>query len=115
MQRIPEFARCHHEKMDGTGYPKGLKGEQMSIQARILAIADVFEALSASDRPYKKGMPLSQCLAILGEMKLSGHIDPDLFDVFLSEKVYLEYATLYLDKNFIDEIDINSIPGYVPL
>jgi len=115
MKRVPEFAGAHHEKMDGTGYPKGLNATQMPLQARMIAIADVFEALSACDRPYKKGMPLSQCLKILGEMKLSGHIDPDLFDVFIHEKIYLAYAEEYLDKNSIDEIDLNTIPGYKPL
>jgi hypothetical protein len=114
LQRVPEFASCHHERMDGKGYPKGLRGEDMPLQCRIIAIADVFEALSASDRPYKKAMPLSQCLAILGEMKLSGHIDPDLFDVFMHEKIYMTYAIQHLDRQSIDDIDVNKIPGYAP-
>lgn len=115
LQRVPEFASTHHERMDGKGYPKGLNGEQMPVQCRIIAIADVFEALSASDRPYKKAMPLSQCLTILGEMKLSGHIDPDLFDVFMHEKIYQTYAAEHLDKQCIYNIDVNKIPGYAPL
>ena len=114
LQSVPEYAGGHHEKMDGTGYPRGLTREQMSIPARMMGIADIFEALTAADRPYKKGMPLSQALNILGRMKLEKHIDPDLFDVFVNEKVYLEYAEKYLDHAQIDKFDITSIPGYSP-
>ncbi|MEM6998389.1 MAG: HD domain-containing phosphohydrolase [Pseudomonadota bacterium] len=112
LTRVPEFAGGHHEKMDGTGYPNKLKKDQMSIQARMIAIADVFEALTASDRPYKKGMPLSQSLKILGQMKLDNHVDADLFDVFINEKIYLDYANKYLAKDKIDEIELENIPGY---
>jgi len=79
LRRVPEFAGGHHERIDGKGYPRGLTGGEMSVQARMMAIADVFEALTAADRPYKKAMKLSQALEILGRMKLEGHIDPDLF------------------------------------
>lgn len=112
LNNVPEYAGGHHEKMDGTGYPLGLTREQMSVPARIMGIADVFEALTAGDRPYKKGMPLSQALTILGKMKLGNHIDPDLFDIFINEKVYLRYAEKFLDKEQIDEFDIAAIPGY---
>ena len=88
--------------MDGKGYPKGLKREEMSIQARCMGIADIFEALTASDRPYKKGMPLSQSLNIMNRMKDEGHIDPDLFDVFMKHKIYLEYAKKFLTPEQID-------------
>ena len=115
LQVVPEYAGGHHEKMDGTGYPRGLTREQMSIPARMMAIADIFEALTAGDRPYKKGMPLSQALTILGRMRLNNHIDPDLFDVFINEKVYLEYAEKYLDSEQIDGFDITAIPGYSPV
>jgi HD-GYP domain-containing protein (c-di-GMP phosphodiesterase class II) len=114
LRRVPEFAGGHHEKMDGTGYPRGLTREQMSVPARMIAIADVFEALTAKDRPYKKAMTLSQSLTILGRMKLENHVDPDLFDVFMWDKVYLRYAQEYLDTSQIDDIDLKSIPGYVP-
>jgi HD-GYP domain-containing protein (c-di-GMP phosphodiesterase class II) len=97
--------------MDGKGYPRGLTREQMSIQARMMGIADVFEALTARDRPYKRAMPLSQALAILGRMKEESHIDPDLFDVFIREKVYLRYAEQYLDPQQIDDVDLSRIPG----
>ncbi len=115
LRRIPEFAGGHHERMDGKGYPKGLKRDQMSIQARVMGIADVFEALTASDRPYKKAMPLSQALAILGRMKLDGHIDPDLFDVFINEGVWLEYAKRFLPAEQIDAVEVTALPGFQPL
>ncbi len=115
LQRVPEFAGGHHEKVDGTGYPNQLTGAQMSIPAKMIAIADVFEALTASDRPYKKAMPLSQALKILGRMKLDRHIDSNLFDVFIHDKIYLSYAEQYLSKDQIDDIDFADIPGYAPL
>jgi len=111
---VTEYAGGHHEKMDGTGYPKGLKRDEMSIQARMLGIADIFEALTAADRPYKKAMPMSQALNILGNMKLGNHIDPDLFDVFMWQKVYQRYADEYLGPEQCDDYDLNDIPGYVP-
>ncbi|MDF3124959.1 HD family phosphohydrolase [Rheinheimera sp. 1928-s] len=114
LQRVPEFACGHHEKMDGTGYPKGLTKEQMSVPARMMAIADIFEALTASDRPYKEGKPLSECLAIMGRMKENQHIDPDLFDIFIDQKVYLQYAEQFLKPGQLDHVELNSIPGYLP-
>jgi len=114
LRRVPEYAGGHHERMDGKGYPKGLTREQMSLPARMMGIADIFEALSAKDRPYKKGKTLTECLQILGKMKQGNHIDPDLFDLFVSEKVYLRYANEYLDPDQIDEVDENKIPGYTP-
>ena len=97
--------------MDGKGYPRGLTREQMSVQARVMGIADIFEALTAKDRPYKKGKTLSESLTILGKFKLNGHIDPDLFDIFMREKVYLRYAEQFLDPEQIDEVDLSKIPG----
>ncbi len=114
LRRVPEYAGGHHERMDGKGYPKGLTREQMSLPARMMGIADIFEALSAKDRLYKKGKTLTECLQILGKMKQGNHIDPDLFDLFVSEKVYLRYANEYLDPDQIDEVDENKIPGYTP-
>ena len=104
----------HHERMDGKGYPKGLKREQMSVQARCMGIADIFEALTAKDRPYKKGKTLSESLELLGRMKLNHHIDPDLFDIFVRKKVYRRYAEMFLDREQIDEVDESRIPGYQP-
>ena len=113
LQNVPEYAGGHHEKMDGSGYPKGLKRDDMSIQARIMAVADIFEALTASDRPYKKGKKLSECLRIMGFMKKDHHIDPDIFDIFIRDKVYLDYAEEFLDPEQIDVVDISAIPGYI--
>ncbi|MEK9144051.1 MAG: HD domain-containing phosphohydrolase, partial [Elusimicrobiota bacterium] len=112
LRNVPEFAGGHHERMDGKGYPRGLTGAQMSVQARMMAIADIFEALTAKDRPYKKGKTLGESLAILGKLKLSGHIDPDLFDVFVREKVYLAYAKQFLAAEQMDPGDESKIPGY---
>ena len=114
LTNVPEYAGGHHERMDGKGYPKGLTREQMSVQARVMGIADIFEALTARDRPYKKGKTLSESLDILGKFRLNGHIDPDLFDVFIRRKVYLRYAEMFLDKEQIDAVDEAKIPGYAP-
>jgi HD-GYP domain-containing protein (c-di-GMP phosphodiesterase class II) len=112
LTNVPEYAGGHHERMDGKGYPKGLTREQMSVQARCMGIADIFEALTAKDRPYKKGKTLSESLEILGRMKENHHIDPDLFDIFVRGKVYRRYAEMFLDKEQIDEVDESKIPGY---
>ena len=114
LARVPEYAGGHHERMDGKGYPRGLTREQMSVQARVMGIADIFEALTARDRPYKKGKTLTESLQILGKFKEGGHIDPDLFDVFIRQKVYRRYAEQFLDANQIDRVDESKIPGYSP-
>ncbi|RJG01216.1 GAF and HD-GYP domain-containing protein [Noviherbaspirillum sedimenti] len=114
LENVPEYAGGHHERMDGKGYPKGLTREQMSLQARMMAIADIFEALTAKDRPYKKGKTLSESLQILGGFCQRNHIDPDLFDVFVRRQVYLEYARKFMDPAQIDAVDVGAIPGYVP-
>ncbi|HEY0967994.1 MAG TPA: HD domain-containing phosphohydrolase [Opitutaceae bacterium] len=112
LRRVPEYAGGHHERMDGKGYPRGLTRDQMSVPARIMGIADIFEALTARDRPYKPGKTLTEALTILGHMCLDGHIDPDLFDIFVREKVYLRYAESFLDPAQIDEVDLTRIPGF---
>lgn len=114
LRNVPEYAGGHHERMDGKGYPRGLTRDQMSIQARCMGIADIFEALTAKDRPYKKSKTLTESLTILGKFKLNGHIDPDLFDIFMWERVYEKYAKQFLDPEQIDEVDLSKIPGYVP-
>jgi HD-GYP domain-containing protein (c-di-GMP phosphodiesterase class II) len=114
LRNVPEYAGGHHERMDGKGYPRGLTREQMSVQARVMGIADIFEALTAKDRPYKRGKTLSESLKILGNFRLNGHIDPDLFDVFVRKKVYLRYAQQFLDREQIDEVDETKIPGFAP-
>jgi len=112
LKRVPEYAGGHHERMDGKGYPRGLTREQMSVPARIMGIADIFEALTSKDRPYKKAKTLTESLFILGKMKLDNHIDPDLFDIFIREKIYLRYAEQFLEPEQIDDVDESKIPGY---
>ncbi|USX28462.1 GAF domain-containing protein [Oxalobacteraceae bacterium OTU3CINTB1] len=114
LKNVPEYAGGHHERMDGKGYPRGLTGDRMSVQARLMAIADIFEALTAKDRPYKKGKMLSESLRILGQFSLNGHIDPHLFDIFIRSKIYLDFARRNMDEKQIDVIDEARIPGYTP-
>lgn len=105
LKRVPEYAGGHHEKMDGTGFPRGLKREEMSWPARMMAIADIFEALTSSDRPYKPPMKISQSLSILQRMRQQNHIDPDLFDLFLRSRVWEKYARIYLRPEQLDVAD----------
>jgi hypothetical protein len=114
LKRVPEYAGGHHEKMDGTGYPKGLFAGDMSVPARVLAIADVFEALTASDRPYKLGKPLSATLKIMGQMKHFNHLDPVLFDEFLRSGIYVDYAKRYLTAEQLDDVDIEALLAIAP-
>ncbi len=108
LREVPELAGGHHETMIGTGYPKRLTGAQMSLTAKMMAIADIFEALTASDRPYKKAKKLSETIRIMNFFKKDQHIDPDLFELFLRSGVYLKYAEQYLDPEHVDEVDIES-------
>ena len=112
LRRVPEWAGGHHEKMDGTGYPRGLTRDQMSVPARIMAIADIFEALTARDRPYKTPKLLSECIAIMARMSQDQHIDGDLFALFLTSGVYRRYAEAFLLPEQIDEVEIER---YLPV
>jgi hypothetical protein len=109
LRNVPEYAGGHHERMDGRGYPKGLTREQMSVQARVMGIADIFEALTAKDRPYKQGMKLSEAMRIMRKFSRGGHIDPDLFEVFVRQGVYLRYAHQFLDPWQIDEVNPEAL------
>lgn len=109
LRNVPEIAAGHHEKMDGSGYPKRLTGEMMSPLARMLAIADIFEALTAVDRPYKKGKSLSEAVAILKQMKLDHHIDGELFDLFMRSGVHLKYASRFMQSEQIDHVDVDAV------
>ena len=106
LARVPDWAGGHHEKMDGTGYPKGLKRDELELPARIMAIADIFEALTASDRPYKKAKKLSESIKIMSFMVKDAHVDPDLFQLFLTSGVWKEYAEKNLLPEQVDEVDI---------
>ena len=108
LKRVPEYAGGHHEKMDGTGYPRKLKKDDMSTPAKIMAIADIFEALTAGDRPYKLPKKLSDSIKIMSYMKNDAHIDSDLFRLFLTSGVYKTYAEKYLKPEQLDEVDISQ-------
>jgi len=108
LQQVPEIAGGHHERMDGTGYPRKLTQQEMSPMARMMAIADIFEALTAADRPYKKGKSLSEAIRIMSFMKKDNHIDPELFDLFLRSGVYMDYARRFLSRDQIDEVDLKA-------
>ena len=109
LKNVPEYAGGHHERMDGKGYPKGLTREQMSLQARMMGIADIFEALTAKDRPYKVGMKLSQAMGIMANFRKNGHIDPELFEVFVRNQVYRKYADQFLDSSQIDVVEESGL------
>jgi HD-GYP domain-containing protein (c-di-GMP phosphodiesterase class II) len=110
LKRVPEYAGGHHEKMDGSGFPRGLKREQMSWPARMMAIADIFEALTSSDRPYKPPMKISQSLSILQKMKQGNHIDPDLYELFVKSRVWEKYARVHLRP---EQLDIEDASAYL--
>jgi len=107
LRHVPEYAGGHHERLDGSGYPNHLTEAQLSPQARMMALADIFEALTARDRPYKKGKTLSEAMKIMNFMAKDKHIDPELFKIFVKEKIYLKYAQEFMDPSQIDEVDPN--------
>ncbi|MEG3619627.1 HD domain-containing phosphohydrolase [Magnetovibrio sp. PR-2] len=111
LARVPEYAGTHHETLGGTGYPRKLTKDELSVPSRIMAIADIFEALTASDRPYKKPKSLSEAIKILSFFKKDGHIDPDLFDLFLTSGVYREYADRFLGPEQLDDVDVEGYLG----
>ena len=108
LQRIPAIAGNHHEKMDGSGYPHGMTGDDMGILEKVMVIADIFEALTAVDRPYKRPKLLSECISILGDMRDKGQIDNDLFELFLVSGTYLVYGKKYLRPDQCDEVDVSQ-------
>jgi HD-GYP domain-containing protein (c-di-GMP phosphodiesterase class II) len=107
-KRLALYAGAHHEHLNGTGYPNGIGGKDMPMQSRILAIADVYEALVANDRPYKEPMKLSQAMSILGDMVKCGNLDGELMKIFLQSGDYLKYAEEHLDQEQIDAVDIDA-------
>ena len=111
LRRVPEYAGGHHETMIGTGYPRRLSKKDMSIPARIMAIADIFEALTASDRPYKAPKTLTESIKIMSFMKKDQHIDPELFDLFLTTGIYKKYAERFLKPEQIDDVEIAQYIG----
>lgn len=108
-RNVPVYAAAHHEKLNGKGYPLGLKGDEMPLQARIIALADFFEALTSADRPYKKGNKLSESLRIIAVTVRMGETDPDLFDLFLDTGLFRHFARDYVAPSQIDEVNIEEI------
>jgi HD-GYP domain-containing protein (c-di-GMP phosphodiesterase class II) len=108
LRNVPEIAGGHHEKMDGTGYPKRLRRDEMSLPTRMMAVADIFEALTAADRPYKKAKSLSESIAIMARMRDNAHIDPDVFDLFLRSGAYRRYAERFMQPDQIDAIEVEA-------
>ncbi|OEF55265.1 HD domain-containing phosphohydrolase [Enterovibrio norvegicus] len=113
LRRIPEIAGGHHEKLDGKGYPNGLSDANLPIDSRIMAVADIFEALTASDRPYKKAKKLSEALKILAFMAKDRHVDPHLFQLFIEQKIYMQYANAFLPKEQHDDVDEQALLAIV--
>jgi HD-GYP domain-containing protein (c-di-GMP phosphodiesterase class II) len=114
LRRVPEYATGHHEKMDGTGYPRGIYAGDMSVPARIMAVADVFEALTAMDRPYKQPKKLSEVMFIMGKMKEQHHLDPDVFDLFITSGIYRKYAAENLPAELVDAVDEQKLLAIKP-
>ena len=118
LRRVPSIAGNHHEKMDGSGYPRRLGQEALSIPERVMAIADIFEALTAADRPYKTPKTLSESVQILVFMARDKHVDGQLLRLFLSSGVYRQYAELFLRPEQIDELDVaywlEQLQGFTP-
>lgn len=111
LSHVPEIACNHHESLNGQGYPRGLDAKQLSLRARIMCIADIFEALTSADRPYKQGMKLSQSMTIMGRMVEDGHLDPDLFALFAHSGTYRKYGERHMAERQLDEVDLESLPG----
>ena len=108
LANVPRYASTHHETLKGTGYPRKLTADDLSIPERILVLADIFEALTASDRPYKRAKPLSVAIDILYKMCLDNHVDIEVFRLFLTSGVYLQYANAFMPEGQIDKVDVNK-------
>lgn len=108
LSKVPRYASTHHETLDGRGYPRKLTGDDLSVPERIMVLADIFEALTANDRPYKKAKPVSVSLKILYQMVKDGHVDEEVFKLFLSSGIYLDYAQRYLAPEQIDAVNIEQ-------
>jgi HD-GYP domain-containing protein (c-di-GMP phosphodiesterase class II) len=111
---VPEYAGGHHERMDGKGYPKGPHARADERAGARDGNRGHLRGAHREGPPYKPGKTLSESLAILGRMKAGGHVDPDLFDIFVRDKVYLRYAREFLDPEQIDEVDVSKVPGFNP-
>ncbi len=108
LSNVPRLAGSHHEKMDGTGYPRRLPGDALSVPEKAMMIADIFEALTAIDRPYKEGKTVSQALGILSAMAKGGHIDIETYNLFVTSGIPVQYARQFLRESQIDDVDLNT-------
>ena len=109
LERVPDIAANHHERMDGNGYPRRLRGEELQTTERIMALVDVFEALTAADRPYKPAKTLSESLRLMAAMCRNGHLDPELYQYFVRSRVWLDYARVFMKPEQIDEVDPEAL------
>lgn len=114
LRRVPEIAATHHERMDGRGYPRRLNASHLTLEDRVMAIADVFEALTASDRPYKSAKRLSESLRIMSFMARDGHLDPLLMRYFLEHKVWADYAARFMKPEQCDAVDLDALLALLP-
>lgn len=111
LERVPELAATHHERMDGKGYPRRIAADGLSLPERVMAVADVFEALTASDRPYKPAKTLSEAMRILVSMGREGHLDPQVVGYFLRSRLWETYAGRFLRADQHDAVDVAGLCG----
>jgi len=114
LARVPEIASNHHEKLDGRGYPRKLTAEQLSLPDRVMALADIFEALTAADRPYKSAKTVSESLRIMAFMAKDQHIDAELFRYFLRSGIWQTFAEKFMQSAQRDEVDVNALEALLP-
>lgn len=114
LEQVPELAATHHERLDGKGYPRRLPGERLGVLDRVMAICDVFEALTAADRPYKPAKTLSETLRIMAFMCKEQHLDAELFRYFLRSRLWKEFATRFMNSEQQDPIDLDVLEALLP-
>ncbi len=114
LARVPDIAATHHEKLDGNGYPRRLKAEQLTVADRVMALADIFEALTAADRPYKEPKTLTESLRIMAFMARDQHLDAELLRYFLHSGLWWEFGQRYLRPSQCDPVDVQAIAALLP-
>lgn len=109
LSKVPEMAASHHERLDGHGYPRRLAASQLAVPDRVMALADVFEALTAGDRPYKSAKTLSESLRIMTDMATEGHLDPELMLFFIDSRLWYVFACKFLLPEQMDDVDVDVL------